>query len=82
MEVVNQDGREFGKRYPEEFDKILVDAPCTGLGALRRRPEARFRRTPADLADLSKLQEELLASAWLALRPGSLSLCDMFATFC
>ena len=49
---------------------MLVDAPCTGLGALRRRPEARWRRTTADLADLGKLQRELLASAIDATAPG------------
>ncbi|MGH3517900.1 MAG: RsmB/NOP family class I SAM-dependent RNA methyltransferase [Haloechinothrix sp.] len=45
------------------FDRVLVDAPCTGLGALRRRPEARWRRKPSDVADLTKLQAELLTSA-------------------
>lgn len=54
------------------FDRILVDAPCTGLGALRRRPEARWRRTPQDLADLTVLQGELLKAAVGALRPGGL----------
>ena len=49
---------------------MLVDAPCTGLGALRRRPEARWRRTTADLADLAKLQRELLAAAIDATAPG------------
>jgi 16S rRNA (cytosine967-C5)-methyltransferase len=52
------------------FDRVLVDAPCTGLGALRRRPEARWRRTPEDLAPLAALQRSLLASALTALRPG------------
>ncbi|WP_081994234.1 transcription antitermination factor NusB [Kocuria sp. ZOR0020] len=54
------------------FDRILVDAPCTGLGALRRRPEARWRRTPQDLADLTVLQGELLDAAVGALKPGGL----------
>ncbi|MDO4254776.1 MAG: transcription antitermination factor NusB [Kocuria sp.] len=54
------------------FDRILVDAPCTGLGALRRRPEARWRRTPQDLADLTVLQTQLLTAAADALRPGGL----------
>ena len=49
---------------------MLVDAPCTGLGALRRRPEARWRRTPADLGALGPLQRALLASALDAVRPG------------
>jgi 16S rRNA (cytosine967-C5)-methyltransferase len=52
------------------FDRILIDAPCTGLGALRRRPEARWRRTPADLAALSVLQRDLLLAALRAVRTG------------
>ncbi len=62
------DGRDSG--LAPGYDRILVDAPCTGLGALRRRPEARWRRTPADIADLVTLQRELLAAAWDLLRPG------------
>lgn len=54
------------------FDRILVDAPCTGLGALRRRPESRWRRTPQDLAELTVLQTQLLATAADALKPGGL----------
>lgn len=52
------------------FDRILVDAPCTGLGALRRRPEARWRKTPSDVAPLVALQRELLTSALDAVRAG------------
>ncbi|MBF6454146.1 RsmB/NOP family class I SAM-dependent RNA methyltransferase [Nocardia cyriacigeorgica] len=62
------DGRDSG--LTPGYDRILVDAPCTGLGALRRRPEARWRRTPADVAELVVLQRELLAAAWELLRPG------------
>ena len=49
---------------------MLVDAPCTGLGALRRRPEARWRRRPEDVAALTRLQRELLAAALRHVRPG------------
>ncbi|HET8661256.1 MAG TPA: rRNA small subunit methyltransferase B, partial [Micromonosporaceae bacterium] len=52
------------------FDRVLVDAPCTGLGALRRRPEARWRRTASDLPPLTSLQRELLAAALGVVRPG------------
>jgi 16S rRNA (cytosine967-C5)-methyltransferase len=52
------------------FDRVLVDAPCTGLGALRRRPEARWRRRPEDLPALTALQGALLRSAVSATRPG------------
>ncbi|TQK71403.1 MULTISPECIES: RsmB/NOP family class I SAM-dependent RNA methyltransferase [unclassified Nocardioides] len=51
-------------------DRILLDAPCTGLGALRRRPEARWRRRPADVTELAGLQRALLAEAVRVLRPG------------
>lgn len=54
------------------FDRILLDAPCTGLGALRRRPESRWRRTPQDLATLTKLQAQLLDAAVKMLKPGGL----------
>jgi 16S rRNA (cytosine967-C5)-methyltransferase len=49
---------------------VLVDAPCTGLGALRRRPEARWRRSRADLEGLVGLQRALLESALGSARPG------------
>ncbi|MGW6697394.1 transcription antitermination factor NusB [Nocardia sp. NPDC055049] len=62
------DGRDSG--LTPGYDRVLVDAPCTGLGALRRRPEARWRRTPADVAELVTLQRELLTAAWDLVRPG------------
>lgn len=56
------------------FDRVLVDAPCTGLGALRRRPEARWRRRPQDVAELADLQRRLLDSALDLTRPGGVVL--------
>ena len=64
------DGREVGVEQTESFDRVLVDVPCTGLGALRRRPESRWRRTPKDLVDLGPLQRDLLRSALDAVKPG------------
>ena len=52
------------------FDRVMVDAPCSGLGALRRRPEARWRKTPRDIADLLPLQGQLLDAAIEVTRPG------------
>ncbi len=52
------------------FDRVLVDAPCSGLGALRRRPEARWRRRPDDVSTLTRLQRELLTAALRHVRPG------------
>jgi len=51
-------------------DRVLLDAPCTGLGALRRRPESRWRRQPSDVPRLTALQGELLDGAVRLLRPG------------
>lgn len=68
------DGRDVGDAEPESYDRVLLDAPCTGLGALRRRPEARWRRTPSDVPTLVTLQGELLDSALRAVRPGGVVL--------
>jgi 16S rRNA (cytosine967-C5)-methyltransferase len=70
-DVVVADGRSPAWQ-PAVFDRVLVDAPCTGLGALRRRPEARWRRTAEDLAPLTALQRSLLAAGLGAVRPGGL----------
>ncbi|WP_342319799.1 RsmB/NOP family class I SAM-dependent RNA methyltransferase [Corynebacterium mayonis] len=66
--VHTADGRNPG--LDEGFDRVLVDAPCSGLGALRRRPEARWTKSESDIAQLNDLQEELLASAIKLTRPG------------
>ncbi|MCE5292571.1 MAG: RsmB/NOP family class I SAM-dependent RNA methyltransferase, partial [Nocardiaceae bacterium] len=68
VDVLVADGRATG--FKPGFDRVLVDAPCTGLGALRRRPEARWRRTEKDVADLVRLQKQLLAAAVGLVRPG------------
>ncbi len=70
--VHEQDGREFAAQHPGAFDRILVDAPCTGLGALRRRPEARWRKSPSDVAERVVLQTQLLDGAIDALAPGGI----------
>jgi 16S rRNA (cytosine967-C5)-methyltransferase len=57
---------------PASVDRVLLDAPCTGLGALRRRPEARWRRQPSDVTRLAPLQRRLLARALDTVRPGGL----------
>lgn len=73
--IVSHDGRseeafDCGAKEHELYDRILVDAPCSGLGALRRRPEARWRKTPSDLPELTQLQGELLDAAAAHLKPG------------
>jgi len=72
VEVIEADGRT--ALAEPAFDRVLVDAPCTGLGVIRRRAEARWRRTPADVGTLAALQRELLSAAIAAARPGGLVL--------
>ena len=67
-DVLVGDGREIGS-MDQKYDGILIDAPCTGLGALRRRPEVRWRRDLKDLRALTQLQRELIASGVSALSP-------------
>jgi len=67
--LVAADGRTPPFR-PGSFDRVLVDAPCSGLGVLRRRADARWRGGEADLADLALLQADLLAGAAALVRPG------------
>lgn len=71
--VLRADGRSTGLP-PGGYDRVLVDAPCTGLGSLRRRPEARWRRSPADVPALVGLQRELLAAAIGLTRVGGIVL--------
>jgi len=72
VEVVSHDGRDDDAFGGGAFDRILVDAPCSGLGALRRRPEARWRKQPTDLPALTELQGELLEAAVPHLASGGL----------
>ncbi|WP_062464612.1 RsmB/NOP family class I SAM-dependent RNA methyltransferase [Demequina soli] len=62
------DGTTYGESGA--YDRIVLDAPCSGLGALRRRPESRWRRQPEDLPELVALQKALLANAERLLAPG------------
>ena len=74
IEVVSGDGRTFGggrSAWPlASFDRVIVDAPCSGMGSMRRRPESRWNRTPADVEELTVLQRELLDRALALTRPG------------
>jgi 16S rRNA (cytosine967-C5)-methyltransferase len=55
---------------PASFEAVLIDAPCSGLGALRRRPDARWRITPEDILDLAALQARILNASAQLVRPG------------
>ncbi|USR78626.1 transcription antitermination factor NusB [Arcanobacterium pinnipediorum] len=76
VDVRHGDARDFGSENRHEiipahgYARVLIDAPCTGIGALRRRPEARWRKEAGDALDLAQLQAQLLEAGWSALRPG------------
>ncbi len=70
VHAVAADARLLPVGAAARFDRVLVDAPCSGLGVLRRRPEARFRVQPSDVDDLAALQRELLTAAVPLVRPG------------
>lgn len=70
IETRCMDAREAGKRFAGSADRVLVDAPCSGLGVLRRRPDARWRKKEADLLTFPPLQRELLESGARAVKPG------------
>ena len=67
--IISFDGRN-SSEFSGTFDRILIDAPCSGLGALRRRPEARWRRSINDLKELLPLQRDLIDSAYEMLNVG------------
>lgn len=64
------DARDVGGQFTDRADKVLVDAPCSGLGVLRRKPDARWNKREADIAKLPDLQLEILQSAARAVKVG------------
>jgi 16S rRNA (cytosine967-C5)-methyltransferase len=68
VQVEVADARELGP--DASFDRVLLDPPCSNLGTLQNRPDARWRRTPQQLDELAALQAELLTVAAAAVRPG------------
>lgn len=70
IEAVQKDGTAWGKECPWQFDKILLDAPCSGLGVFQRRADSRLRKNSGDIEALASLQRELLDSAYQCLKPG------------
>ena len=64
------DAREVGKLMPNRAEAVLCDVPCSGLGTLSRRPDARWRKTEADVTSLMPIQQAILESAALAVKPG------------
>lgn len=64
------DGRVFGAAVPEMFDAILLDAPCSGEGVVRKDPDALKNWSPESNQEIAATQRELIDSAFHALRPG------------
>ncbi|HZS81224.1 MAG TPA: RsmB/NOP family class I SAM-dependent RNA methyltransferase [Stellaceae bacterium] len=58
------------KRHAGSFDRVFIDAPCTGTGTWRRNPDAKWRLAPTDLAELTRLQARILDSACRLAKPG------------
>jgi 16S rRNA (cytosine967-C5)-methyltransferase len=67
---IESDLRRPGGELAGAYDAILLDAPCTGLGVIRRHPELKWRLRPGQVAEMAALQRELLAALWPRLRPG------------
>ena len=70
IETVEMDGRKALELYPEEsFDRILVDAPCSGLGVMKRKPDIKYTKSEKDFTTLKPIQLNLLESAYKLLKP-------------
>ncbi len=70
-ELIVADAREFQQWWSgDQFDRILIDAPCSASGVIRRHPDIKTLRRESDITPLVKLQAEILASAWQMLAPG------------
>lgn len=67
-----QDGRELAQSFDKEFDLVLLDAPCSGLGVLGRRADLRWKKRRSDIGELAALQKELLAQAQGTVKPGGI----------
>lgn len=71
IDAVTGDALDLDERYPHaSFDRILLDAPCSGLGVIRRKPDVKWTKSPEDIEDISGLQRELLDRVAPLLKPG------------
>ncbi|WP_434750356.1 16S rRNA (cytosine(967)-C(5))-methyltransferase RsmB [Paenibacillus amylolyticus] len=73
IDAVTGDALDLNKRYEESsFDRILLDAPCSGLGVIRRKPDVKWTKSASDIEDISILQRELLDGVAPLLKPGGI----------
>jgi len=70
LETIQDDGTKLKSKITEPIDRILIDAPCSGLGVLARRPDARWRKSLDQIEELSILQSDLLKTAALLVKAG------------
>ncbi len=64
------DATAFNNNYEETADALLIDAPCSGFGLIRKKPDIKYAKTMDDVANLSALQREILSASWRYLKPG------------
>ncbi|GGH25631.1 16S rRNA (cytosine(967)-C(5))-methyltransferase RsmB [Paenibacillus segetis] len=71
--TLSEDAAKLAERYPQEsFDRILLDAPCSGLGVIRRKPDLKWAKTPGDISEIRGIQTELLDAVSGLLKPGGI----------
>lgn len=70
IEPLLLDARKIGEKFFNKADKVLIDAPCSGLGVIRRKADLRWKKNPAEIAELPKLQSEIISSAANAVKKG------------
>ncbi|GJM77900.1 hypothetical protein HMSSN139_03960 [Paenibacillus sp. HMSSN-139] len=73
IDTLSGDALQLAERLDAaSFDRILLDAPCSGLGVIRRKPDLKWAKTPGDIAEIAGVQRALLDSASVLLKPGGL----------
>ena len=70
MKPTLQDGTVFNEDFAEKFDRVLVDAPCSGLGIMKRKPDIRYNKEAEDIEDIAQIQRALLKQAVKYVKPG------------
>ncbi|MNP31802.1 Ribosomal RNA small subunit methyltransferase B [compost metagenome] len=71
VRTISGDALKLAEQYPpESFDRILLDAPCSGLGVIRRKPDLKWTKSPHDIKEISAIQSELLDAVCGLLKPG------------
>jgi len=72
VKPVKADARNLSEEYMERADFVLLDAPCSGTGVLRRKPDSRWKKLPEQIPEITKLQREMLEEVSRCLRPGGI----------